>query len=61
MVPVMVSRRFAPIIVQQVYKVITTSPSGTTMLLVEQNAHKALFLADRYVLETGSHFGCVLI
>jgi branched-chain amino acid transport system ATP-binding protein len=45
----------APIIVQQVYRVIAeVRRQGTTVLLVEQNAHMALSVADRgYVLETG--------
>ena len=45
----------APIIVQQVYRVIADiRRQGTTVLLVEQNAHMALSVADRgYVLETG--------
>ena len=45
----------APLIVQQVFKVIRDiRESGTTVLLVEQNANMALRVADRgYVLETG--------
>ena len=46
----------APQIVAQVYKVIAEiRRQGTTVLLVEQNAHMALGVADRgYVLETGA-------
>jgi branched-chain amino acid transport system ATP-binding protein len=45
----------APMIVQQVFKVIRgIRDRGTTVLLVEQNANMALRVADRgYVLETG--------
>ena len=45
----------APLIVQQVYKVIAEiRRQGTAVLLVEQNAHMALGVANRgYVLETG--------
>jgi branched-chain amino acid transport system ATP-binding protein len=46
----------APLIVQQVFRIIgEIRKRGTTVLLVEQNAHMALSVADRgYVLETGT-------
>lgn len=45
----------APLIVQQVFRVIEqVRQRGTAVLLVEQNAHMALAVADRgYVMETG--------
>jgi branched-chain amino acid transport system ATP-binding protein len=46
----------APIIVNRIFDVIRRlKQSGVTILLVEQNARKALAIADRaYVLETGT-------
>lgn len=50
------SMGLAPIIVNQVFDIVRTiAAEGTTVLLVEQNARKALQLADfAYVLEVGS-------
>lgn len=49
------SMGLSPIFVNEIFDIIEeVSKSGTTVLLVEQNAKKALALADRaYVLETG--------
>ncbi|MCF7927768.1 MAG: ABC transporter ATP-binding protein [Spirochaetales bacterium] len=47
----------APIIVQKIFEIIGkfNKESGTTILLVEQNANMALKVADRgYVMETGT-------
>jgi branched-chain amino acid transport system ATP-binding protein len=46
----------APVLVEEVYQVITEiQSSGTPILLVEQNAYQALRVANRgYVLETGN-------
>ena len=50
------SMGLAPILVDQIFDIIKElHADGTTILLVEQNARKALQVADRaYVLETGS-------
>ncbi|MBQ4625785.1 MAG: ABC transporter ATP-binding protein [Clostridia bacterium] len=49
------SMGLAPILVEQIFEIIKElHKSGTTILLVEQNAQMALSVADRaYVLETG--------
>ena len=49
------SMGLAPILVEQIFEIIRTlHQSGSTILLVEQNAQAALSVADRgYVLETG--------
>ena len=50
------SMGLSPILVEEIFKIIRDiSASGTTVLLVEQNAKKALSIANRaYVLETGN-------
>jgi branched-chain amino acid transport system ATP-binding protein len=50
------SMGLAPILVDEIFSIIhTINGSGTTILLVEQNAFKALSIANRvYVLETGA-------
>ena len=49
------SMGLSPLLVEEVFKIIQeVNEGGTTILLVEQNAKKALTIADRaYVLETG--------
>lgn len=49
------SMGLAPILVQTIFDIIQDiNKNGTTILLVEQNAHMALSIADRaYVIETG--------
>ena len=50
------SMGLAPLLVQEIFDIIQDiNKSGTTILLVEQNAKMALTVSDRaYVLETGS-------
>jgi branched-chain amino acid transport system ATP-binding protein len=49
------SMGLAPLLVDEIFNMIqTVNDAGTTVLLVEQNANKALHIASRaYVLETG--------
>jgi len=49
------SMGLAPMIVEEIFKIIKSiNETGTTILLVEQNAYLALHIATKgYVLETG--------
>lgn len=49
------SMGLAPLLVEQIFRIIENiNEQGTTILLVEQNAHVALSIANRaYVMETG--------
>jgi branched-chain amino acid transport system ATP-binding protein len=50
------SMGLAPVLVREIFRVLKEiNQSGTTILLVEQNANMALRVANRgYVLETGT-------
>jgi branched-chain amino acid transport system ATP-binding protein len=50
------SMGLAPMLVEEIFRaIVALREAGTTIFLVEQNAHAALAIADRgYVLETGS-------
>lgn len=50
------SMGLAPILVKEIFRILVDiNRQGTTLLLVEQNAHMALKIAHRaYVLETGN-------
>ena len=49
------SMGLAPILVEKIFEIIVEiNKQGTTVLLIEQNAHMALSVADRgYVIESG--------
>ena len=50
------SMGLAPIFVDEIFNIVKTiNETGTTILLVEQNAYKALSISNRaYILETGA-------